>query len=103
MGWGGSDLWKTYLGKEPKKDSRTCLFENLLATVFTTDVVFDYGVVLAEVLVETGNSVEGEPDTNEVYHFVEKFTGSEVSCKYLREGETRGKGISGDSDTGESR
>lgn len=59
-------------GERRKKG--TYLFENLLAAILAADGMFDDGIVLAEVLVETGYAVEGEPDANEVYQFVEERT-----------------------------
>lgn len=53
-----------------EKKEETNLLENLLAAIFTTNSMLDNCIILTEVLVETGDAVEGEADTDEVYYIV---------------------------------
>lgn len=57
-------------GGEVAKNKETNLFKDLLAAIFTTDGMLDNSIILAEVLVETGDAVEGETDADEVYYVV---------------------------------
>lgn len=68
-------------GKEVgEKKEETNLLENLLAAIFTTNSMLDNCIILTEVLVETGDAVEGEADTDEVYYIVQEGTGVVLAC-----------------------